>query len=263
MTPLLRPLALALLIAAAGCAPTGPLVSDPPTGTAAGYPDHTVAQILAAVEASVAPVLSVAADGEVRAVQPDGSDQSASYSLRARLADSASVTVRGPLGIIAARGLLTPDSLFLANVIQDELVIGPLSAADAVVPGASRDGRVVRAALGLLVPDADVAWTLAASDGLYTLAGRLPDAPGNRSYTVDPSIWRVVRVVEFDADGRQVGLQTASDFDVIDGAVLPRRVHLEGEGTTVDLEHRRLVVNPTDLRIRFVRPEGYDVIVLR
>ena len=124
------------------------------------------------------------------------------------------------------------------------------------MPGASVDGRIARAALGLLVPERDVDWTLVAADGLYQLTGRLPGGGGSRAYTIDPAIWRVVRVVEFDADGRQIGEQDRQAFDTVDGVVLPRRVRLTGQGTTVELEHRRLVVNPDDLRLRFVRPDG-------
>ena len=250
---------VALAVLLGGCITTGPLVTDAPTGEAAGYPNHTVAQIVAAVDASVAPVLSVAADGDLR-VEQNGSDQSASFSLRTRLEDSTTVVVRGPLGITVGRALVTRDSVLFANSLQDELVIGPLSAADRIVPGASADARVVRAALGLLVPEADVAWSLSAQDGLYQLTGRLPGGTGSRAYTIDPALWRVVRVLEFGADGRQAGLQEASAFDTVDGVVLPRQVRLEGAGTTVSLEHRRLEVNPADLRLRFVRPEGYDVI---
>lgn len=259
---LARLLWLLPLVAVVGCVPTGPLVTDAPTGPAAGYPDHSVTDIVTAVSASVAPILSVAADGDLR-VEQEGNDQSATFSLRTRLSDSTTVVVRGPLGITVGRALVTADSVYFANALQDELVIGPLSAADQIVPGASADARVVRAALGVLVPEADVAWSLTAQDGLYQLTGRLPGGVGSRAYTIDPAIWRVVRVVEFGTDGRQAGIQEASAFDTVDGVVLPRRVRLEGAGTTVSLEHRRLEVNPADLRLRFVRPEGYEVIVIR
>ncbi len=251
-----------LALALGGCLPR-PLVTDAPAGEVpAGYPDHSVGAVIGAVEASVAPVQSIAADGALSFTSPTES-QSATFSLRARLADSVVVTVRGPLGIEGGRALLTADSAFVINKIQRQFLLGPLSAADAVVPGASVDGRIARAALGLLVPERDVDWSLAAADGRYQLTGRLPGGVGSRAYTVDPSVWRVVRVVEFDADGRQVGEQTVEAFDTVDGVVLPRRVRLAGAGTTVSLEHRRLVVNPDDLRLRFVRPADYETIETR
>lgn len=253
---------LVLCVLLAGCLPRGPLVRDAPEGEAAGYPNHSVDQIVGAVRQSVAPVTHLAADGDLSFTSPQES-QSATFSLRARLADSVTVVVRGPLGIEGGRALLTADSVFVINKLSDQFLLGPLSAADAIVPGASIDGRIARAALGLLVPDPDVAWSLTATGGTYQLTGRLADGAGSRAYTIDPAIWRVVRVIEFDASGRQVGMQSVEAFDTVDGVVLPRQVHLEGSGTTIDLTHRRLVVNPDDLRLRFVRPQGYEVIEVR
>ncbi len=60
-----------------------------------------------------------------------------------------------------------------------------------------------------------------------------------------------------------MALQEAEAFDTVEGVVLPRRVRLQGGGTTIQLEHRRLVVNPTDLRLRFSRPSDYEVIPVR
>lgn len=243
----------------AGCAPSGPLVRDAPDGQAAGFPNHSVEEIVASVAASVAPILSVAADGNLRIVQ-GGSDQSATFSLRSRLGDSTTVVVRGPLGITVGRGLITADSVFLSNQLQDEFILGPLSAADAIVPGASEDARVVRAALGILVPESDVPWSRSVQGGMYHLTGRLPGSAGSRAYTIDPALWRVVRVVDFGPDGRQAGLQDVGAFDTIDGVVLPRQVRLEGGDTQIELEHRRLQVNPSELRLRFSRPEGYETV---
>ena len=248
---------LLFVLVAAGCGPSGPLVRDAPEGaTPTGYPDHSVEQIVRAVEASVAPVLSAAADGDLSVDGPDGS-QSASFSLRARLADSVTVVVRGPLGVVAGRGLATPDSFYAADRIHRQLAYGPASAAERYVPGAGSSERIARAALGLLVPEPDVAWSQTARDGRYRLVGRLPSGAA-REYTVDPALWRVVRVREFDRAGRSAGLFEAEAFDTVEGVVLPRRVRLEGGGTTLTLEHRRLVVNPADLRLRFERPEGYE-----
>lgn len=252
-------LSLLAALVLAGCS-AGPLVTDAPgDGPAAGFPNHTADQIVAEVAASVAPVRSVAADGDLRIVQ-GGSDQSASFSLRSRLGDSTTVVVRGPLGITVARGLVTADSVFVSNQLSDEFILGPLSAADAFVPGASEDARVVRAALGLLVPEADVAWSRSVQGDRYQLTGRLPGGVGSRAYTIDPSLWRVVRVVDFGPDGRQAGLQQVDAFDTVDGVVLPRQVRLESPDAQIELEHRRLQVNPPDLRLRFSRPEGYEVI---
>ncbi|MGB3543007.1 DUF4292 domain-containing protein [Rubrivirga sp.] len=255
-------LALFLLASAlAGCVP-GALVQDAPDlEDAAGYPNHSAGQIVAAVEASMASVGSVSADGDMSFTSPQES-RNATYSLRSRLSDSTSVIVRGPLGVIAGQGLVTPDSVFLANRPNKEFLLGPISAAESIVPGASVDGRAVRAALGLLVPEPDVQWSVLAEDGSYRLSGRLAGGT-SRSYVVDPAVWRVTELITFDAGGRESGSQTAEAFDTIEGVVMPRRVRLEKGGTVIVLEHRRLSVNPDDLRIRFRRPTDYETFVVR
>jgi hypothetical protein len=247
-----------VVLVASGCA-HGPLVREEPVGDVdADYPSHTSVQISERVAASVAPALSMAADGDIRIVSPR-LNQNASFSLRARLRDSLTVVVRGPFGIEGGRGLVTPVAFEAVDRINRVLYRGPVSAADRYVPGAGSSERIARAALGLLVPEAEVRWTVTPANDLYTLRGRL--AGGTvREYVVDPRLWRVVRVREFDAEGRAAGSQTFEAFDTVDGLVLPRRVVLEGDGTEITLEHRRLVLNPPDLRLRYARPEGYRLV---
>jgi hypothetical protein len=228
---------------------------------AAGYPNPSAEQIVAAIEASIEPVRLVSADGDLSFTSPQ-ENQNATFSLRARLADSASVTVRGPLGVVAGQGLVTADSVFFSNRLNKEFLLGPLSAAEAIIPGASVDGRAVRAALGLLALEPNVNWTVLAEGGLYRLSGRLPGGT-SRSYVVDPAIWRVTELIVFDEQGRESGSQTAEAFDTVEGVVMPRRVRLEKDGTIIVLEHRRLETNPADLRIRFRRPTDYQTFVVR
>ena len=258
-----RPLVLlaVALVGLGGCSRT-PLVQDAPTrGPVAGYPNHTLAQIRAAVAASGAAVTSASADGRI-ALTMNGQDQDATYSVRARLRDSVTVVVRGPLGIEGGRGVVTVDSFLVADRINRRLYLGTVDAVERYVPGAGSPEQAARALLGLLVPDEGVAWTVTPDSGAYHLAGRLPDG-SSREMTVDPAYWRVVRVRDTAADGRLLGLQETSAFDTIDGVVLPRRVHVAAEGLDAVLEHRQLSVNPDDLRLRFRRPSDYELVPVR
>lgn len=254
----------ALALAATGCS-HGPLVTDAPTPVAAvGYPSHSQQQIIAAVAAAVAPVRSVAADGQVD-IASSRIDQEASFSLRARLvgraSDSLTVVIRGPFGIEGGRGVVTGDSVLAADRINRVLYVGPASAAERYVPGGSSPEAAARVVLGLLVPEADVAWEVRPENNRYTLRGRLPGGT-TREYTVDPGLWRVVAVREFDASGALRGQQDVSDFDLVGGVAMPRRVHVSGAGVEVTFEHRRLVVNPDDLRLAFNRPD-YRVVEIQ
>ena len=95
------------------------------------------------------------------------------------------------------------------------------------------DARVVRAALGLLVPEADVAWTVSAEDGRYRLSGRLPGGTQSLVHRRPGDLARHVLLVEFETDGRESGIAEASAFDTVEGVVMPRRVRLEGRDRTV------------------------------
>ena len=114
-----------------------------------------------------------------------------------------------------------------------------------------------------LVPDG-AAWTVAPADGHYTLVARRGDG-SRRVLIVDPAIWRVVQAQEIDATNTVVADQAFSEFDTVEGVVMPRRVVLTApdQGVRVTLEHRRLLLNPEDLRLRFRRPSGAEVIEIR
>ena len=265
MTFPIRPALLVLLaVAGAGCS-RSPLVPDTPTPVApVGYPSHTAPQIVAAVAASVAPVRSASADGTVT-IASARLNQDATFSLRARLAglrtDSLTVTVRGPFGIEGGRGLVTADSVLAVDRINRVLYVGPASAAERYVPGGGSPEAAARVVLGLLVPEAAVAWEVRPANGRYTLTGRLASGI-RRVYTVDPALWRVVAVREYDAAGALRAQQDVSEFERVDGVMLPRRVHVAGAGTDVTFEHRRLSVNPAELRLGFSRPD-FRVVRLR
>jgi hypothetical protein len=230
----------------------------------AAFPGHSVAQIVAAVGASVAPVRAAAADGRLTVVM-GGRTEDATHSLRARLAgtdaDSLTLVVRGPLGIEGARALVTTTEFVAADRINRRLYVGPVDAAERYVPGAGSPAALARAVLGLLAPDPAEAWTVTPTDSTYLLRAPLA-VGGTREMTVDPALWRVVRVRDFDADGALVGEQEAGAFDTVDGVVLPRRVRLRTGADEAVFEHRSLGVNPADLRLRFARPTDYEVIEL-
>ncbi len=250
-----------LLATATGCAHT-PVVPDAPAAPA-GFPNHTRAQIVAAVAAAVAPVRAASADGTV-AIKSGRLDQEATFSLRARLtgrrSDSLTVVVRGPLGIEGGRGLVTADSLFGVDKINRVLYLGLASAAERFVPGAGSPEAAARAVLGLLVPEGGIAWSVRSDGTRYLLTG---DIGGGirRVYTVDPALWRVVTVREYDQSGQLRGQQDVSAFEMVDGVPMPRRVHLAASGSEVTFEHRRLALNPADLRLSFSRPT-YRVVLL-
>lgn len=251
------------LVAVALVAPacSGPLVNDAPVVvTPTGFPNHSVQQIRDAVRLSAGTVRTLKSDGKVRISSPR-LNQDASFSLRATLGDSVTVVLRGPFGIEGGRAVATPDSFLAADRLNRRLLVGPASAAERYLPGAGSTERVARAATGLLIPGAGVTWQLGTTPTAYTLRGVLQGGT-EREYTVDPALWRVTRVREFDVAGTLVGEQTAEAFDTVGGVVIPRRVTLTAGETTVELEHRSVELNGA-LRHLWRRPDGYEVIPIR
>lgn len=251
---------LALAFVVSACS-SGPLVTDAPeTDAPAGFPNHSVQQIRDAVRLSAGGVRTVQSDGKAEITSPR-LDQKVSFSLRATLGDSVTAILRGPFGIEGGRAVATPDSFLAADRLNRKLIVGPASAAERYLPGAGSAERVARAATGLLVPGAGVDWQRGTVEGRYTLLGTL-EGGARREYTVDPALWRVVRVREFDAGGALVGEQTAEAFDTVDGFVIPRRVTLRAGETVVVIEHRSVELN-VPVRHLWRRPDGYELVRVR
>ncbi len=240
---------------------SGPLVDDAPEGQLPdAYPYHTAPQIRDAIQRSTASVAFYSADGRIEIRTPT-IDQKATYSIRSRLADSTTMTVRGPLGIEGGRGLVTPRDFVAYDKLNGRLYVGDVGVAERYIPGTGSSRLLAQAMAGLLAPEANADWTVTPDSGRYLLVHRRTDRT-RRVLVVDPSLWRVVQAQEIDASNVVVADQRFSAFDTIGGVVMPRRVVLvaPSEGVRLTLEHNRLLVNPSDFRLRFNRPTGVDVI---
>lgn len=248
---------LVLVMLGAGCS-SGPLVRDAPeAGPSVGYPNHSAETILDSVR--VPSVTHYAADGRLQIDTPEGT-QNASHSIRAQVGDSLSGVIRGPLGILVARALVTPDSFFLANRLRDEAYVGAVRSADRLVPGAGSEAVLARALIGLIHPDPSLNWQVTPASGRYVLRAETPDG-GRQAITIDPSLWRAVSVRTVTTTGDEVE-QIAEAFDTVDGFVLPRRIILRQPSAlrTVTIEHTRLRINPDELRIASERPAAETTI---
>jgi len=259
----LLPLAL-LAILAAGCTP-GRIADAPPTGTAAGFPNHTAVQVRALVEASVARVTSYRSEARLETVI-NGRDLDVTASLRARLADTLFAVVRGPLGIEGGRGVITADSLFALDRLRGRYYVGPVAVAERYVPGASRPGRLARALLGLEAPPATADWRISAQGTRYILTS--PD--GAQTWVVDPRLWRAVAVEERAADGRRITrsyeqFETVAGVGGVAGIAVPRRVVMASPDDTASLtvDHRSVTLNPDDLSFPFPIPRDAELVRIR
>jgi hypothetical protein len=166
--------------------------------------------------------------------------------------DSLYLSISPGLGIEAVRLLVTPDSAFVYDRIDNRVRYGSSEDAAAILPVPIGMDVLASAILGRTVPDASVAWQVAAEDDRYVLTSPAND----EQYVVDPTLWRVVSYERRDSAGRLVEERRFEDYSAVDDVVLPRRLvfQLPEEETTVVLTYRDIDVNPSglsfDLRVR-------------
>ena len=241
----------------AGC--SGPLVRNAPTERVPdAYPHHTAAQVVERITVSIAAIESYQSEARV-AIDSPKLNQSVGASLRARVRDSLTGTLRGPLGISLGRGLTTADSFYAYSGLEGTFYHGGLSVAERYIPGAGVSGALGRALLGLVVPDPATSWRVQPRDGRYLLTS----SDNRQRFLVNPALWRIDRV-ELFTEGKLSMRQTFEAFDQIDGLAVPRRVVLSApaQGITLSIEHNKLALNPSDLDLSFKRPRGAEVVAL-
>lgn len=246
--------ALVALTLFGGCH-IGPLVRDSPDDALpADFPEHSVQQVLAQMAGATPRVRSFRTEANIQ-LQSPMQEASASAGFRGR-GDTLYAVFRGPLGFDAARALVTADSFFFADQLRSHLYIGSAASAQLFLPGASTPGALRSMLLGLQLPDSTP--LMAATDRHYILLER--SETSTRRFTVDPATWRVVAYRETDDQGSVLSDHTYEAFDRIDGFVMARRAILTSPAyqTRMEIEHRRLDLNPAGLTLTYRPPRHFD-----
>ncbi|MFO8232091.1 MAG: DUF4292 domain-containing protein [Longimonas sp.] len=247
--------AIAALLSA--CGSSAPVVEE--EGVPNAFPNHTPADIREAVHGSTDTL--TAFEGEVR-MDLNSPMQSGRFraTLRQRRSDTLWMNVRGPLGIDAARMMVTPDSFYVHNRIDEELAVGPVESAQQVLPVPVSSETLFQNLMGLLVLPTEGDWSLRHDDELY----HLEDAEGRYTYSVDPSIWRVVRFVERDEQGTVVDERVFTDHTRVDGVLIPSRVVLRrpGDGIRALMTYRSITLTPESLSFPFDVPSDVQRVAL-
>ncbi len=248
---------LASLLLLSACGSSAPVIEE--TAMPDAFPNHTHADIQRAVQGRT-DTLS-AFEGDLRmSLNSPMRDERFRATLRQRRADSLWMNVRGPLGINAARMLVTPDSFYVHNRIDNELAAGPVEAAQQVLPVPMSSERLFQNLLGLLVPPNGPAWSVRADSALY----HVEDASGRYTYSVDPSVWRVVRYVERAEDGTVVDERIFTDHTRVAGVLLPTRIVLRrpNEGVHALMTYRSITLTPKSLSFPFDVPADVQRVAL-
>lgn len=228
----------------AGCASTRPKAPQLDTTLPEAFPYHTLEQIEQQLILTSDTLHAFTGKANLSIQSPSRSGRF-SADLRARRGDSLFLSISPGLGIEAARALVTPDSVFLYDRLQNQVTYGSLDEAAGLLALPIEGDDVFRNLLGLVVPDPAVDWRLEADTAFYYLR----DPTGTRTYTADPSIWRIVRYEQRTPAGELVEERVFSDFDRFEGVYLPRRVLFRRppEKSTASLYYRSLELNPEAL----------------
>ena len=232
-------LCLAVLAACAGPrAATAPRPNLP-----SAFPNHSVSQILYNLQEGTDSLQTYHARGRAVVQSPDGGG-SFNVEIFSERNGRLFMSISPGLGITAVRALVTSDSFFVYNRIENTLTYGSRRYAAANLPIALPDEDLFMTFLGLVTPDAAADWSLSADSSLYVLAS------ADRRYTIDPSIWRVVR---YERGGRRdtpVEIRSYSSFDLIEGHYLAREFQMRqpNSETLFQIHYGRMDLAPDEMR---------------
>ena len=228
----------------AGCVSSRAPVDNRPDVPDA-FPNHTLAQIQQKIQAAGADSLQTYTAKASLSIRTPEQSGNVTARMKHRRSDSLYMTISPGLGIEAARMLVTPDSFFVHDRIKKQLNYGSMEYATSFLPASLTGDDVFRNLLGLILPEANVAWTLDADSSYY----HLRDPSGRRHYIIDPTVWRVARYEERTAQGDLLESRTFIEYDVFDEVYLPRRIILQRplDDTSLSIYYRELTLNPPAL----------------
>ncbi len=227
----------------AACSSSRPAIEAPATALPDAFPNHGAEQIRARVAEGLGALQGFRASGDIALTSPA---QNGRFGMRLLAADPGNIylTVRPGFGIEAARVLVRPDSFFVHNRIENTLTFGSMEDALTALPIPVTADEGFATITGTLLPPAGPGWTVSADSLLYYF--RSDD--GRQVVTVDPTLWRVVRTVAYDAAGSLEEERRFERFAVVDGVTLARRITINRPADKVQatLLYSEIGVNPAE-----------------
>ena len=224
----------------AGCAGSKDTVAP---GMPEGFPNHSASQIHDRIRHASDTLTSVRADARATVRSPQ---QNGTFNTEVRHVRNDSLYMNFRLfGIEGARLLVTRDSFFFYDRRENQMVVGSRGQAERLFPAPLERGAIFNNLLGVLAPPPTPAWTVTHDSLRYYVK----DPTGRRTYTVDPTRWRVVRYAVTDGDGTTLEERLFADFKTVNGVVVPTRVIFRrpAEEMMVMMRYGSIRLNPDDL----------------
>ena len=224
------------------------------------FPHHNVEQIETYVNSASDTLTGFAARASVSVSSPERNARFSSV-IDHRRGDSLLLNVKVTLGIEAMRALITPDSFFVYNRLNKKLYYGDIARAGEFLPLPVDGDNLFGLLLGLPQADPDGRWTLTADSSYYQLASR----DETLRLTIDPRIWRVVHLQQFDDVGVLIEDRKYSDFAEFDGVLLPRRlvVSRPADTTMASMFYSSIDLNPPHHKLSLDYSDRIERVLIR
>lgn len=236
-----------LVVVLAGC-------SGSKTATVPGlpelFPNHSATQIRDRITVPTDTLNSFQAKARVTVRAPE---RSGTFNAEIRQTRNDSLWMRmSRFGFEGARLLVTADSFFVHNRMENQFALGSVDAASQYLPGPVTVDQAFDNMLGLIAPEPNVGWKVENDSLRYYLT----DPGGRRTYVVDARNWRVTRYARTDADGSVVEERLFGEFTTVNGVVVPTRVVFRRPPDTAMavLSYDEIRLNPKSLSLDFRVP---------
>lgn len=239
----IRLLALVLAVVFSSCRSVS-TVSTPNTSLPDNFPNHSLNQILDALPRLPAAFDQMYAESVV-AISSPGEKGRFSTRISHNKGDSTLIRVRFPLGIEGARVLITQDSAWVYDRINEEVLGGTHAQISSVLPGAVFGTNFVEDGLGYVVPSPHIEWSVTADSLRYHLIS--PDS--RLRLDVDPALWRVVHIEQKSPEGMVIEQRWYTEFRNINQHLLPLRMTVSRpeEDTRLTMVLRKIETEPEQL----------------
>jgi hypothetical protein len=214
----------------------------------AEFPNHDRNAIISAVSLAVESFHGLETKSRMRFETPT-ENRSVNLEIKYRRADSLLVKAKVTLGIEAVRSLITPDSFFVYDRLSKRLYEGAVDQAYRLLPTPGPLDEMFESIAGLIQVEQEEDWRISHDSLYYYLS--TPDR--TTMLTVDPRLWRVVRLEDKTSTGDLIERRTFEDFDRFGEFVVPRRIEVERPlvGEHYQVYHRAVQVNPEPMSFRF------------
>ncbi len=233
--------ALALLLGS--CSATRPATVD----SVDRFPNHTEPEVRALLRTAIPDTVTSLRAEAMLSIRSPYYSGTAWARIMHRRNDSLLVSLYGTaLRIEAGRLLVTTDSVFFFNRLQNQLFYGPSSAMAQRLSTALIEGPVLERLLGVMVPhEPDMALSADSARAQYHLED------STQHYIIVPGLWRTTSYTHRMPGGDLIEALAFTEFDAEAGVHFPRRIILRRplERTNISLRYSEMQLNPPSLSL--------------